>query len=467
MKTTSKNFLYNVVYHLAIYIIPLIVVPYISRVLGANNIGIYSYVYSIVSYFMLASMLGISNYGSREIAKLEDDKEKMSIKFFSIYWLQLICSIIMVIVYIFMILFVKFSNKTIMLIQLLFLISCAFDINWLFFGLEKFKITISRNLIIKILSLILIFIFVKNKSDLWIYTLIMSSSTLISQMYLWIFLRKEVIFSKVRFSDILSNLKPCLILFIPVVAYSIYRVMDKTMIGAMKNTLELGFYENAEKIISIPLSFISALGTVMLPHMSKSSGEKFTKNLLYSFKLCSFFIFPMTIGLLLISKDFTFIFFGSEFQKSGVIICALLPTIIFGAVSGVIRTNYLIPKSKDQTYVISTVIGAIINFILNFIFIPKFGSLGACLGTIVTEFFIMFYQIIATIRVIEYKTIIIKIVPFIIKSILMGVIIYFVGLFINQTLLKLIIQLMLGIIVYLLLNYKYILYEFFSLEKKS
>ena len=100
MKSTNKNFLYNVLYQVFVFIIPLISTPYISRVLGVNNVGIYSYTYSIIYYFMLAAMLGINNYGAREIAKVSHDKEKMSKKFFSIYFLQLFCSIIMIIAFI-------------------------------------------------------------------------------------------------------------------------------------------------------------------------------------------------------------------------------------------------------------------------------------------------------------------------------------------------------------------------------
>ena len=151
MKNTNKNFLYNVIYQVFIFIIPLITTPYVSRILGVNNVGIYSYTYSLVYYFMLASMLGINNYGAREIAKASNNKEKLSKTFFSIYFLQLICCSIMIILYIIISGVYQYEHKTIMFIQLIYLISCVFDINWFFFGLEKFKITISRNIIIKLL----------------------------------------------------------------------------------------------------------------------------------------------------------------------------------------------------------------------------------------------------------------------------------------------------------------------------
>lgn len=466
LKSTNKNFLYNVIYQVFIFIIPLITTPYVSRVLGVNNVGIYSYTYSIVYYFMLAAMLGINNYGSREIAKASNNKEKLSKTFFSIYFLQLICCSIMIILYIIVSGIYQYEYKSIMLIQLIYLISCVFDINWFFFGLEKFKITISRNIIIKLLSLILIFSFVNSRNELWLYTLIMSGSTLLSQIYLWFYIKKEVCFYRPTFNDIFKHLPECLVLFIPIISYSIYRVMDKTLIGAISNTIQLGNFESAEKIINIPISFITALGTVMMPHMSKSSDEEYTEKLRATFKLCFFFIIPMIIGLFVISNDFSNIFFGKEFTLTGDIIKYLLPTILFSAITNVIRSNYLIPKGKNKVYVVSTILGAIVNLILNLIFIKKYGALGACIGTIAAEFTVMLYQVVSTRRVINYFKVFKIGMPFFIQSVIVGIIIYSIGLVISNIYLKLAIQVVIAIIIYIIINHDYIIYDFFGRKKK-
>lgn len=467
MKSTNKNFLYNVLYQVFVFIIPLISTPYISRVLGVNNVGIYSYTYSIVYYFMLAAMLGINNYGAREIAKVSSDKREMSKKFFSIYFLQLFCSSIMLIAFILFSLVMNYENKNILYIQIIFLISCVFDINWFFFGLEKFKITISRNLIIKILSLIAIFIFVKTSNDLWIYTLIMSGSTLISQIYLWIFVGKEIQYEKVTTKEVFSHLPQCLILFIPVIAYSIYRIMDKTMIGALANTVELGNYESAEKIINIPISFITALGTVMMPHMAKAKQENFKENINSTFYLCSFFIIPMVVGLLFISKDFTRLFFGEEYTKTAAIIVFLLPTLLCSAMTNVIRSNFLIPKSEDKIYVASTIWGAAINLILNLIFISRYGAYGACIGTVAAEFTVMFYQIWKTRKSIEYFSMIKNIFPIIAKSIVMGGVIFIVSLVVENMVTRLVLQIILAVLTYFVLNENYIIYDFLGKTRKQ
>lgn len=467
MKKENKNFLYNLIYQVFTFLIPLITTPYISRVLGVDNVGIYSYTYSIVYYFMMGSMIGINNYGARTIAKNEKNKEIMSKKFISIYLLQLSLSIIMIISYILFLTITSYQYKNIMMIQLIFLLSAALDINWFFFGLEKFKITISRNIIIKLFSLILIFVFVKSSNDLWIYTLIMSMGTLISQLYLWIFVKKEIKFVKVNLKNILEHLKPCLILFIPVIAYSIYRVMDKTMIGYIACTTELGYYESAEKIINIPISLITALGTVMLPHMSKLEMSKIKEKINESFELCFCFVVPMIIGLIIISKDFTLIYFGKEFMKTSQILSCLIITILFSGVANVIRTNYLIPSGNDRIYVTSTILGAVINLILNLIFIPKYASMGACIGTIIAEFVVMIYQIIMTRKNINYRRTYNILLKYLFKGIIMGVIIFVIGKFINNIYIKLIIQIIVAVLLYFIMVKNYIINDFLCLKKKE
>lgn len=467
MKATNKNFIYNIIYQIFIFIIPLISTPYISRTLGVDNVGIYSYTYSIVYYFMLCGLIGINNFGARKIAQSSHSKEKMSEEFINIYGLQFILTFLMMIIYYLFIFFVYKYNFKIMLIQSIFLLSVLLDINWFFFGIEKFKITISRNIIIKILSLILIFIFVKADNDLWKYTLIMSGSTLFSQAYLWIYIRKYIDFKKISIKKIIENLKPCIVLFIPIIAYSIYRVMDKTMIGYLSNTIELGNYESAEKIINIPISFITALGTVMLPHMSKVKEEEMEKKIIDTFRLIFFFLMPMALGIFAISTDFSIVFFGNEFSLTGNIIKILIPTVLFTAIANVIRTSYLIPKEKDKIYVNSTIIGAGVNLFFNVILIKKFGAYGACIGTILAEFIVMLYQIIFTKNVINYKIVLGIFMEYFVKSIIITLIILAVGIFISNIYLKLAIQIAIYAILYVIINYKYIKYDFLGRGRKN
>ena len=456
----KKNFIYNLIYQILVLIIPLIIAPYLSRIIGAEGVGIYSYTYSIVYYFMLLCLMGVNNYGNRTIAKVRDNKEILSRTFWSIYILQFVMGTIMIIAYLFYIFVIGVKYKQIALIQLLFILSSIFDINWLFFGLEEFKKTITRNTIIKILTIILIFLFVKNEDDIWKYTLIMSGMTFFSQLFLWAFLKGKIQFVKINIKDILKHIKPNLILFIPVIAISLYKIMDKIMLGGISNVLEVGFYENAEKIIQIPMTLITALGTVMLPRMSNiiSNGEneKAKEYISKSIQFVMFMAFAMCIGLICIGKEFAPFYFGREFEKTGILIMLLSITIPFLSFANVIRTQYLIPKEKDKIYIISVILGAVINLIMNFIFIPKYQSIGACIGTIVAEFTVMIYQAYAVRRELNIKKYIIKSCSFLIKALIMFIIIFPLNFIEIDSLTKMIIQIVLGVFIYGLLNIKYI-----------
>lgn len=468
MRKENKNFLYNVIYQIFSLLMPLITAPYIARVLGVDNIGIYSYTYSIVSYFMLAALLGINNYGSREIAKAvqSGDKEKLSKLFCEIYYMQLMLGVSMLVLYFIALPFFGGQYKTIFVLQSIFLVSAIFDINWFYFGLENFKLTVSRNIIIKTLSLILIFVFVKNEADLPKYVLILSLSTLISQLYLWLYIKKYVFFVKRSLGGIFSHFKQCLILFVPVVAYSIYRIMDKTMLGAISGTIPLGYYQNAESIINIPVALVAALGTVMLPSMSKKmETREFNKKLFGSFELVLLFIVPIVISLIMIGPDLAIVFYGEDFMESGYIIRFLAITVLFAGIANVVRTNYLIPKRKDKIYVSSTILGAVVNLLLNLVFIPKYGVYGACIGTIAAEFSVMIYQILKTRESITYKRLAEMLLMYLLKSVPLFLIQLFINISVGDPMLRLFSNIVTTLLIFAALNYKFIIYDFFGKKK--
>lgn len=463
MKSENKNFIYNVVYQLLIYVFPLVTIPYVSRVLGVDNIGIYSYTYSIVYVFMLIALLGINNYGCRSIAQCRDNKDELSRQFISIYSFQLISSSISILAYIIFIATSDTKYTLISALQLIYLISVLFDINWFYFGLEKFKVTITRNLIVKVLSVICIFLFVKRRSDLWVYTLIMASAMLLSQLYLFTILHRFVFFVKVKVSDIFSNAKEIFVLFIPVIAFAVYRVMDKTMIGYFSSVTELGYYENAERIINIPISIIVALGTVMLPRMSyliKTDSESANNTINSSMKLALILASIMAIGAFAISEDISLLLFGPEFYKSGNIIKALAFTIIASAWANVIRTQYLIPRGKDNVYVASTIFGAIINLISNFIFIPIWGAYGACIGTLFAEFSVAIYQTIAVKKELPISKYLSFLSNGILTSIVIMAIVSIICFSIDNIIIRFGIELTLAIVLFFIFNRNYIKNEF-------
>ena len=460
MSNPKKNYIYNIIYQLLILIIPLIISPYLSRVVGVRGIGIYSYTYSIVNYFILLTLLGVNNYGNRAISKIRDNKDELNKTFWSIYIFQLFMGLIMLFIYFAYIYIFDINYKKIAIIESLFIVSSMLDINWLFFGLEEFKKTIIRNTILKICSIILIFIFVKNSDDLWIYTLIMAGMTAFSQLVLWEFAKKIIKFVRISFNDIKKHIKPNLILFIPVIAISLYKIMDKVMLGLIANVNEVGYYENAEKIIGIPLALIFALGNVMLPRITntlkKGDYQRVNKYIEKSISFVMFLSFAMCCGLIAISYNFAPMFYGKEFQKTGILMMLLATTLPFMALANVVRTQYLIPKEKDKSYILSVILGAVTNLIINALLIPKLYSIGACIGTIAAEIVVMITQILAVGKELNIKKYFINSTCFIYKSIIMLIVVYPLNTLNINSIEKFILQVLLGFIIYVLLNIKYI-----------
>lgn len=456
----KKNFIYNIIYQILIMILPLITTPYIARMIGANGVGVQSYTYSVVNYFILFAMLGVNNYGNRSIAAVRDDKAKLSKTFWSIYGLQAILSMIMLIMYMLYLIFITNENKVIAGIQSIYIFSALLDINWFFFGIENFKITVTRNAFIKIISAISIFIFVKKQDDLYMYSLILVIGTIISQVILWFFIKQYIDFVKIKTKDILEHLKPNLVLFVPVIAVSIYKVMDKIMLGSLSTMTQVGFYENSEKIINIPLGFIVALGTVMLPRMSnllaKGLLEESKKYISISMEFVMFIAIGASLGLAAIAPIFVPIFLGKEFADCIDVVVLLVITILFIAWANVIRTQYLIPKKMDKVYIVSTALGAVVNFGINIFLIGIYGAKGASIGTIFAEFSVALYQTIKVKDDLDIKLYLKKSIVYIFPGLVMYLSIKAIGYYFNSTSIGVgIIEIFVGGFVYIVISFAY------------
>lgn len=389
LPSLKKNIIYNIVYQLVIVILPLITSPYLSRKLGAEMSGIYAYTYSIAYYFMMFGRLGITVYGNRTIAKVRDDKEKINRTFCSLIVFQFIASFIMLAIYAVYIASSMCSNKMIAIIQTTAIIANMLDITWFYFGIEDFGLALLRNFLVKVFSFFLIIIFVNSPKDLWIYTLIMGGSTLVGQLVVWPFLKGKIEFVRPTLQEVMIHFKPNLILFVPSIAISIFQVMDKIMLGFFAPMDEVGFYEYAEKIISVPKSLITALGTAMLPRMSnliaKGEQRKSQKYISLTMYYVSISASALVFGLMGVANVFAPVYWGENFTECGALIMCLGPSICFSVIGNVVRTQYIIPNSKDKEYVMSLIIGAVGNLIGNCFMIPLIGAMGASISTVIAE----------------------------------------------------------------------------------
>lgn len=423
--------MYQTIYQVLAVITPLITSPYVSRVLGAEGLGEYSFAWTNALYFTLFAMLGVTNYGVRAIANVQNIKEKRSEVFWNIYAIQAFMSMAMIAIYIvYIFLFVK-NDKIPAITQTMIIFACFFDVNWYFFGVEKFKLTVTRNIIIKIATVLCVLAFVNRTTGVVGYCLVMSMGTFLSNFVLFPFLKSEIIFVKPSWRNIKTHIRPNLVLFIPVLASSVFHIMDKTMLGIISGKTELGYYMNADKVINIPIGIVTGLGIVYLPRitaMRNETDEPEIKVALYkSFELHSFLIFSLAFGLAGIAFEFSPLFFGPGFDPCASLIIAFAPVFIVKSYANYFRTNILIPFNKEKQYTIAVISGAFVNLIANAILIPHYQALGAVFGTILAEtsvFFIQLYRLPIKLRKI---TLLHNSLPYLIIAILMTIVIRLVS----------------------------------------
>lgn len=449
----KKNIAYQTTFDVISMVIPLLTSPYLSRVIGAEGLGIYSYHYTITYYFNLLAALGMRNHGNRAIAKCRDNQKELDATFSNLFAIQATTSVICLILYIaFTLLISKPSERLYNIIMLLQVISSLFDISWFYFGTENFKFTISVNAIVKALNFIAIFVFVKTRDDLWLYFIVMSLGILISQITLWIPLKKYVSIVKPQFSKMSLHFKPLFVLFLPTIAVSLYKYMDKIMIGIMSNKSQLGFYENAEKVTTLPLTIIASFGTVMIPRISNMLANNEQKDSIRYTKASSLYImalaYALAFGFASTGHVFAPVYWGDEFALSGSIIMSLSITIPFISFANIIRTQYLIPNERDKEIVISSTFGAIINLIINTLLIPSMGAKGATIGTIAAEITVCCIQCLSVRKNIPLWEMFRQSIPFLIFGGTMFAIVYWIGETHPTTVFTLFTQILLGILIY-------------------
>ena len=397
-RSIRKNFSYNFAYQVLSIVTPLVTAPYLSRVLGADGVGTYSYTYSITNYFVMFATLGMSTYGVRLIASCGDDRGQRSKDFCEAYCSQLIVGGFVVVAYAVYAAFFAVVPGTITLVWGLWVLSAVVDVSWLLFGVEEFKIPTIRSMVTKILSLVVIFVFVHGERDLWIYVLAIAGSFFVNQALIWPFVNRYVDFVKPRMRPIFVHFRGNARLFLPVVAISLYGSFDKLMLGSMSGMAQTGYYEYAEKIISIPLGLVTALGTVMLPRMAdtlnngkRSEGLELLDMSMWVMLAASF---ATAFGIAAIAPEFVIVYLGEGFNGSELLIMVLAITVPLIAGSNVLGRQYLLPSGRDNSYTASVCFGAVVNVALNFIAIPHFAAFGASVTTVVAEVAVLGFQCI-------------------------------------------------------------------------
>lgn len=470
--SARKNYLFNLTYQIFLIIVPIIVMPYVSRILTPDGIGAYSFSFSINTYFTSFAALGFATYGQRIISSKQNSTKDQTKVFWEIIICKMISSFISLCLNCLLIQIDYFKNYyNIMMILNINIISIAFDVTFFFQGNEEFSIIVIRNVIIRIISIVLIFVFVRNKSDLWIYALIQTGSSLLGNLSLWPYLKKRLcrinLFDLRPFNHLIGTLR----LFIPTIATQIYVMIDKSLIGFLiKDTysvvengietilkwsdFENGIYEQSEKIVKMTLTVLTSLGTVYLSRnsneISKGNYEQFNKNIFESIHFTWMIGVPMMLGIICIAGNFVPWFLGKGFEKCSLLISIFAPLIIIIGFSNLFCYQILAPYHLDKYFLYGSFLGVIVNLILNLILIPLYWSLGAVIASVVSELIVTIFYYFCIKKLVNTKILFSSSIKYIISGLIMFGVTYPLSYFMSASIINTLLLIIVGIFSYIL-----------------
>ena len=394
-QSIKKNFLYNILLNISSVIFPLITAPYISRVLEPDGIGLNNFANTYAGYFALVALLGIPTYGVREVSKVREDKIALSKLISELMSIAAIMTVVVSLVYLLSIAIVgQLSENYVIFLLAGFAVYLApFKINWYYAGIEDFGFITFRALIIRTVSILLLFVLVREKSDLILYIILNVAGGIVADIWNFVKMWKSGIRPRFTLTGLKPHMSPLLLLFSSSIAISIYTVLDTLMIGFLKDYDEVGYYTNAMQTTKVILMVVTSLSIVVVPrvslYMKENNFEKINELINKSFSVVSFLAFPVTIGLACASPSFVPLFFGVKFTGAVIPLMILSMLIIAIGFSNLTGTQILLGMGFDKLFLYSVLTGTVTNFLMNCFFIPFWGAIGASCASVIAEILVL------------------------------------------------------------------------------
>lgn len=456
----KKNILFNVIYQFIYIVTQLFVISYTAKVLGASGVGEFTLALTYANYAILLAGLGIDKYAVREIAYNQNQHTIIGVLFKEILVLRLITFCVISIVYLLLFWGVNINNSLSIKFNIILIVSSAIDISWLFMGLEDMKSIVIKNTVIRIITVILLYIFVKSESDVAKCSLLLAISAAVGQSLLWlnmpVFIKESLwkIKGKISLGHLFNHLKGSFELFIPNLAIQIYVMLDKVILGNICGNYELGLYENACKLVDVT-RVVQAAVIATTPTMSflwaQKKLDKYKANIYSTYKNINFFVFPLCLGLMAISSNLVPWFLGDDFISIVPMMYLSSLFILTKSWSSILGDQVLMSSSNQSYYTVAVTVGALVDIVLNILLIKKFKAFGVLFASIVAEYIGMFIMLWAVYKLIgvSVKTLYTGVRKYLIISILMGLIVYYTGLIFNPSFAVTIIQILIGGLFYL------------------
>lgn len=393
MNSIKKNYIFNLLNTVTSLLFPLVTFPYASRIMLADGIGQVNFFQSIINYIVLLSSIGIPLYAIRESASVRNDKKELSRVCLEIVILH---TSLTALGYLAVGIICMTVAKVTVDIPLFLLLSTtiffnAIGCNWLFQGVEDFKYITIRGIVVRLLAILLLFVFVRTRDDLMWYAGFTVLGTVGGNVFnLWR-MRRYIKPRLHRLGELrpLRHLVPSLRIFVLNLIISIYVNLDMVMLGFMKDSTAVGYYTAASKITTVLMGVVSSLGTVMLPRLSnlihEGRMEEFNRLSRKAIDFVFTFSTPLFIGLIVLAPSLIHLFCGQSYEPAIRTLIIISPVMLIIGLSNVMGIQVLYPQRKENLVIYSTAVGAVINFSLNCLLIPKYAQDGAAIATVVAE----------------------------------------------------------------------------------
>ncbi|USS84731.1 polysaccharide biosynthesis C-terminal domain-containing protein [Fructilactobacillus myrtifloralis] len=447
-----KNYLYNAFYQIFVLLVPLLTTPYLARVLGPHGVGINEFTNANMQYFIIFGSIGVAIYGNRQIAYVRENRQKLTNTFYEIFFMKIITvGIAYIAFFVFLMLIHRFRQYY--LAQSFALLAAAFDISWFFQGVEDFAVTVVRNFLVKITTLVLIFTFVKSYDDLFLYILILSLSLLAGNLTMFPSLKRFIGKPQWNKLRLFRHFLPSLVLFIPEIATQIYLYVNKTMLGVMTNVTTSGYFGQSDKIVKMSLAVVTATGLVMLPHVSNAykNGDhaKVQKYLYTSFEFVTAIAVPLACGIAAIAPVLVPLFLSSRFTAVIPLLMIESGVVLLIGWSNVIGVQYLVPTGQNAKYNYSVIIGAVCNIIANVPLIILWGAVGTAIATVISEIAVTAYQLYSIRNQVSMTRLFSGYWQYLFAGLVMFWLVFGLGVKLKSTWTMLILEILVGMVCYL------------------
>lgn len=427
MNKIAKNYILNLIFEIVAIFVPLLTAPYLTRVLHADNFGIYSYIQSVTAIISSLALLGVYSYGNRQIAYCRDNPQELSNTFWEIMILRSILGLVGTIIYFGFAVFSEYGHY--FGLYYAYFLAIIIDCSWIYVGIENMLPCVLKNIAIKLLTFIGVFVLVKNENDVGKYFALVAFGSLIANISVYTQLRGIIKKPRISWGRMWKHLKGAFFLYLPQIASLLYLQMDKAMIEGMTGaTSQVSFYDQAEKIVTIALSCITALSTVMMPRIANEFKKgNYNKIVYYINKSAKFSLalaVPMSVGLICTATCLIPWYLGDDYIATAYAIIAISPITISNALIGISGKQYFIATNNVKIITVSNFVAAGVNLGVNAWLIPKYGYMGAAIATLLASYTNVLIQFVELNKSIKIRNVLKGSLRYIVISLLMGGIIF-------------------------------------------